>query len=104
RRGRRAVRGRHPGAGGRPPPGRAKALADRGVLFGAIAAALRLDRNTVTAAWRFWHESRGLPVPDGRATRLYSSRTKPSRAGSRPGGTPGPFVGHRRLFPSRATT
>lgn len=45
---------------------RIKELADRGLLFGRIASELGLDRNTITAAWRYWHESRGLPVPDGR--------------------------------------
>jgi DNA invertase Pin-like site-specific DNA recombinase len=62
-----------------PPPyrvaaDRVKALADRGLLFGEIAAELGLDRNTVTAAWKFWHESRGLPIPDGRARRKTLSR------------------------------
>jgi hypothetical protein len=46
-----------------------KALADAGRPFGAIADELGVDRNTVTAAWRHWHESRGLPAPDGRARR-----------------------------------
>lgn len=48
---------------------RVKGLADLGRLFGQIADELSLDRNTVTSAWRYWHECRGLPVPDGRARR-----------------------------------
>lgn len=46
-----------------------KALADADRSFGEIAAELDVDRNTVTAAWRYWHGSRGLDVPDGRARR-----------------------------------
>lgn len=48
---------------------RVKALADQGRLFVEIAGELGLDRNTVTAAWRYWHAARGLPVPDGRGRR-----------------------------------
>jgi len=48
---------------------RVKELADGGAPFGAVAEALEIDRNTVTAAWRHWHTARGLPVPDGRARR-----------------------------------
>jgi len=48
---------------------RVKELADSGGLFGDIADELEIDRNTVTAAWRYWHTSRNLPVPDGRARR-----------------------------------
>jgi DNA-binding CsgD family transcriptional regulator len=43
--------------------------------LGDIAAALGHDRNTVTKAIRFWHESRGLPVPDGRTRRKSLPRT-----------------------------
>jgi len=39
------------------------------LLLEEIAARLTIDRNTVTAAVRWWHLSRGLPVPDGRARR-----------------------------------
>jgi len=53
---------------------RVKALADEDRLFDEIAEALDLDRNTVTSAWRFWHESRGLPVPDGRTRRKSLER------------------------------
>jgi site-specific DNA recombinase len=34
-----------------------------------IAVTLECDRNTVTAAIRYWHASRGLPIPDGRTRR-----------------------------------
>jgi site-specific DNA recombinase len=54
-----------------------KILADEGRLLGDIANQLDLDRNTITAAWRFWHETRGLVVPDGR-TRRKSLQVKQS--------------------------
>lgn len=38
-------------------------------LLEDIANQLGCDRNTVTAAIRWWHEVRGLPVPDGRTRR-----------------------------------
>ena len=38
----------------------------QGRLLQDIADTLQVDRNTVTSAIRWWHESRGLPVPDGR--------------------------------------
>ncbi len=38
-------------------------------LLQDIADALNVDRNTVTAAIRWWHETHDLPVPDGRARR-----------------------------------
>jgi DNA-binding MarR family transcriptional regulator len=38
-------------------------------LLEDIAHQLGCDRNTVTAAIRWWHEVRGLPVPDGRTRR-----------------------------------
>jgi len=37
--------------------------------LGQIADALEIDRNTVTSSVKFWHEQRGLPVPDGRTRR-----------------------------------
>lgn len=40
-----------------------------GMLLQDIARDLHIDRNTVTAAIRWWHEARGLPVPDGRSRR-----------------------------------
>ena len=59
---------------------RVKALADAGKLFGEIAAETGLDRNTVTAAWRYWHESRGKPVPDGRSRRkTLPTKSRPPR-------------------------
>jgi DNA-binding CsgD family transcriptional regulator len=41
----------------------------KGLLLQDIAAALGCDRNTVTAALKFAHESRGLPYLDGRHRR-----------------------------------
>ncbi|HUT93406.1 MAG TPA: hypothetical protein VMY37_28340 [Thermoguttaceae bacterium] len=38
-------------------------------LLQDIADTLNVDRNTVTAVIRWWHESQGLPVPDGRTRR-----------------------------------
>jgi transposase len=46
-----------------------KSLLDEGLLMQAVAERLGIDRNTVTAATRFWYRSRGLPAPDGRARR-----------------------------------
>ncbi|QDU52728.1 recombinase family protein [Gimesia panareensis] len=37
--------------------------------YGEIAAALNIDRNTVTSSVKYWHEQRGLPIPDGRTRR-----------------------------------
>ena len=70
--------------------GRVKELADAGFPFGAIADELGVDRNTVTAAWRHWHESRGQAAPDGRARR---KALRLAAAGATPtsqpeGGTP----------------
>ena len=45
----------------------AKLLYDGGKLMTEIAEALKIDRNTATKAIRYWFESRGLPVPDGRS-------------------------------------
>lgn len=53
---------------------RVKELADAGKLMQEIAAELGVDRNTVTSAWKHWHESRGLAVPDGRTRRKELSR------------------------------
>lgn len=45
-----------------------------------IASQLQVDRNTITHAVAFWHKSRGLPVPDGRARRkLLKSRASQPR-------------------------
>ncbi len=41
----------------------------QGRLLQDIAKQLRIDRNAVTKAVGWWHASRGLPVPDGRARR-----------------------------------
>jgi DNA invertase Pin-like site-specific DNA recombinase len=48
----------------------AKDLWHRGRLLWEIADELDCDRNTVTKALTFWHESRGLPVPNNRRRRL----------------------------------
>lgn len=45
------------------------ALVDQGQLLTVIAEQLGTHRDMITAAIRFWHESRGLPVPDGRTRR-----------------------------------
>lgn len=44
-------------------------LYHQGKLLQDIADKLGVDRNTVTSAVRWWHEVRGLPVPDGRTRR-----------------------------------
>ena len=44
-------------------------LYDLEVLMQDIAEQLNVDRNTVTSTVRWWHESKGLPVPDGRTRR-----------------------------------
>jgi|GEM_PF-6239955 len=38
----------------------------QGLLLAEFAETLGCDPNVITKAIRFWHESRGLPVPDGR--------------------------------------
>lgn len=56
---------------------------DDGLLIGEIADDLGVDRNTVTAAIRYWYKSRDLPVPDGRsrrATLKRKCRDKPDEA------------------------
>ena len=50
------------------------ALYDEGKLLGEIAEQLQLDRNRVTSSVRYWHELRGLPVPDGRTRRKCLDR------------------------------
>ena len=45
------------------------ALCRQKMLLQDIADTLKVDRNTITAAIRWWHESRGLPIPDGRTRR-----------------------------------
>jgi site-specific DNA recombinase len=56
----------------------AKRLWDEGLLMTAIQKEVNCDATTLTAAIKFWHESRGLPVPDGR-TRRKSLATKVTR-------------------------
>jgi site-specific DNA recombinase len=72
-----------------------KELLDGGLLMQEVAERLGLDRNTVTSAVRHWYDSRGLPVPDGRARRksLGRDRTRPQadrreESGSGSGGGP----------------
>jgi hypothetical protein len=65
-------------------------LYEQGMLIGDIAAQLRVDRNTLTSTIRWWHESRGLPVPDGRARRKRllrktSRKRKEARVEKAPG-------------------
>jgi len=47
----------------------AKELYDEGKLMEEIAAELKCDRTTVRSALKFWHESRGLTMTDGRNRR-----------------------------------
>jgi hypothetical protein len=49
-------------------------LFNQGGLLSEIAEELDVDRNTVTAAVRWWHEQRNLPVPDGRTRRKALDR------------------------------
>lgn len=76
----------------------AMALYQQGTLLQEIATALQVDRNTITAVIRWWHEGRGLAVPDGRARRkeldVKTSRTiakspaevQPEKTGVEPDG------------------
>jgi len=65
-------------------------LCDQGLLLGEIAERLEIDRNTVTAAIRWWHKSRGLPVPDGRTRRkqLAKKTSKGRKKEAQPPTTP----------------
>ncbi len=51
-------------------------LLDEQFLMHEIATRLQCDINTVTKAVAFWHESRGLEIPDGRARRKSLKRKK----------------------------
>ena len=62
--------------------GRVMELAAEGLPLQDIAAKLQCDRNTVTQAVRFWHTSRGLPVPDGRTRRKSLKRQGKKRTRS----------------------
>ena len=46
-----------------------KFLSDQSLLYAEIAEKLGVHIATVTAAVRYWHDVRGLPVPDGRSRR-----------------------------------
>jgi DNA-binding CsgD family transcriptional regulator len=54
---------------------RAKQLYDQGMMNAQIAQSLGCSRSRVTALLKFWFESRGLEMPDGR-TRRASLKTK----------------------------
>ncbi len=56
-------------------------LVNQGQLLTVIAEQLGTHHNMITAAIRFWHESRGVPVPDGR-TRRKSLVQKSTRRGT----------------------
>ena len=61
-------------------------LFNQNLLLSEIANRLGVNPDTVTAAVRHWHESQGLPVPDGRSRRRTLGRmTSPAVA-------PAPFV------------
>jgi predicted site-specific integrase-resolvase/transposase len=49
-------------------------LCDKGLLLVEIAERLDVCRDLITQAIRWWHESRGLPVPDGRGRRRQLDR------------------------------
>jgi hypothetical protein len=50
------------------------------VLLQDIADTLKVDRNTITSAIRWWHETRRLPIPDGRTRRKdLKQKTSPNR-------------------------
>ena len=63
-----------------------KRLCDEDVLLADIAETLGADRNTVTKAIKFWHTSRGLPIPDGRTRRKSLVRKQSTNDALRPGG------------------
>jgi hypothetical protein len=50
-------------------------LYEQEIELGDIAQAVGYDRNTITKVVKFYHESRGLPVPDGRTRRKTLPRT-----------------------------
>jgi len=62
------------------------------LLLEEIAARLSIDRNTVTAAVRWWHQSRHLPVPDGRARRRGLSVKSLPKTEEDQGRHPGPLM------------
>jgi len=55
------------------------------MLLGDIAKKIGCDHNTITAAVRWWHEQRGLPVPDGRTRRKeLDVKSSPKTEDTRP--------------------
>jgi DNA invertase Pin-like site-specific DNA recombinase len=67
---------------------------DEGLLLQDIATRLGSNRNMVTQAVAYWHESRGLPVPDGRTRRKSLERSS---------ATPRPVLGARPDFSNPAS-
>ena len=57
-----------------------KQLYDKKLLIGEIAEKMKCDRNTITEANRFWYESRGLEVVDGRTRRKSLERKVSSKS------------------------
>ncbi|MGY8771631.1 MAG: recombinase family protein [Pirellulales bacterium] len=57
-----------------------KQLYDKELLIGDIAEKMGCDRNTITEANRFWYESRGLEVIDGRTRRKSLKRKASSKS------------------------
>jgi hypothetical protein len=56
-----------------------KSLCDEGLLLVEIAEELRVCRDLITKAIRWWYESRGLSVPDGRNRRRRLDRKSRGR-------------------------
>ena len=56
-----------------------KQLYDKKLLISEIAEQMKCDRNTITEANRFWYESRGLEVIDGRTRRKSLERRVSSK-------------------------
>ncbi len=46
-----------------------KSLVDQNLLMTEVADRLKLHRSRITKAYKHWFETRGLPIPDGRARR-----------------------------------
>lgn len=82
----RSLRGRLPGRSKAAELADAvKAAWDAGDGMGTIAATLGCSPDTVTAALRHWHVSRGLPPPDGRSRNRGRGAAPPGRRDARTG-------------------
>jgi DNA invertase Pin-like site-specific DNA recombinase len=71
---------------------RAMEMWKQGLLYGDIAKAIGVNRDTLTSAVKCWHEKRGLPVPDGRSRRKsldYKGRPRSTDAITTSGGAEG---------------